>query len=61
MPIRRIITIVREQYEAFQKRFASADKKEASAAPAAVTAAKEGEADVVADAEEAPTVAPVVA
>lgn len=45
MPIRRIITIVREQIDSIQKRFSSNDKKSATVeeAPVAGTAAKEGE------------------
>lgn len=51
MPIRRIITIVREQLDSIQKRFSSNDKKSAAVeeAPVAETTAKEGEAVVEAE------------
>ena len=58
MPIRRILTIVREQYASLQKRFGSnSEKKEASAAVVAAEADAEAAEPVVAEeivAEEAP-------
>lgn len=55
MPIRRILTIVREQYASLQKRFGSnSEKKESSAAPVATENVEQVNAesnvdDVVAD------------
>lgn len=56
MPIRRIMTIVRSQYESLQKRFGSNSSKKEETAQVAEepVAAAEAETGVVVAAEEAP-------
>lgn len=56
MPIRRIITIVRDQFDTVQKKLGFHEKKETSATegPVAKTATKEGDVDPVVETEDAP-------